>query len=101
MRRNITTALRVTTAAVGIAIASATAATPALALTPAVQPAGSTWTAVQDGSLLVDNGRDLSQVTAGSTRTLVRGSTFQRKYGSFVRNGQKIAYSDVGRTGFG
>ena len=99
MRRIITT--------IGIAFASAALAatgfaTPALATAPpAIVSAGSAWTVAPEGSLLVDNGRDLSQVSGGQTRTLVAGSTFQRKYGSFAKNGNKIVYSDLGQRGFG
>ena len=99
------TAWKATIATVGIAVASVAFASPALATVPApataTRPAGSTWTAFPEGRLLVDNGRDLSQVAGGRLRTLVAGSTFQRKYGSFTKNGTKIVYSDVGRRGFG
>lgn len=106
MRGISTTAWKATIAMVGIAVASVAFVSPALATAPAPapvsgEPAGSTWTAFPEGRLLVDNGRDLSQVAGGRLRTLVAGSTFQRKYGSFAKNGTTIVYSDVGRRGFG
>lgn len=99
MRRTITTALRAT-ATVGAAVVGAALCLtgPALA---AQAPSGSTWTANSDGRLLVDNGRDMDQLAAGSTKTLLAGEAFQRKYGSYSRDGRRIVYSDLGRTGFG
>lgn len=100
MRRFITSAMKATIAGAGLAIAGATlAAAPAQAA--AAAPAGSTWTAVPVHSILVDTGRDLAQVRGDQVRTLVAGSTFQRKYGSFSKDGRKIVYSNVGIDGFG
>ncbi|WP_178379804.1 TolB family protein [Cryptosporangium aurantiacum] len=104
----ISTTLR-TAASVGTAFVGATLAltSPALgahaqaAEAQAGHPAGSAWTANSDGRLLVDNGRDMDQVAAGSTKTLLAGEAFQRKYGAYSKDGRKIVYSDQGRTGFG
>jgi Tol biopolymer transport system component len=103
MRRTITTALRAT-ATVGTAVlgAALTLTGPALAAqAQATAPAGSTWTANSDGRLLVDNGPDMNQVSAGSTKTLLSGEAFQRKYGAYSKDGRKIVYSDQGTKGFG
>jgi Tol biopolymer transport system component len=99
MRRTITTALRAT-ATVGTALVGAALAFtgPALAASPAT---GSAWNLSSDGRLLVDNGRDMDQFAAGSTKTLLTGEAFQRKYGSYSKDGSRIVYSDQGRTGFG
>ncbi|MFG1920639.1 TolB family protein [Cryptosporangium sp. NPDC048952] len=91
MRRTITTAFLGATLAL-------TVTSPALA---AQSPSGSTWTAKSDWSLLVDNGRDMDQIVDGSTKTLLTGEAFQRKYGSYSRDGRRIVYSDQGTTGFG
>lgn len=99
MRRTITTALRAS-ATVGTALVGA-----ALALTAPGQAAeplpGSARTANSDGRLLVDNGRDMDQLAAGRTETLLAGEAFQRKYGSYSKDGSRIVYSDQARTGFG
>ncbi|EXG79458.1 PD40 domain-containing protein [Cryptosporangium arvum] len=92
MRRTIITGV------VGAALAL-TVTSPALA---AAQPAtGSTWTAKTDWSLLVDNGRDMDRVVDGTTKTLLAGEAFQRKYGAYSADGRRIVYSDQGKTGFG
>lgn len=116
MRRIVRTMLKAT-ATVGAAFVGAALAmtSPALAASaavaspasghPAGEPtaaqAGSTWTASPEGSLLVDSGRDMNQIAPTGTRTLVAGEAFQRKYGSYSRDGRTIVYSDLGRTGFG
>jgi Tol biopolymer transport system component len=92
---------------IGIAIAGATLAvtgyaSPALAFAcPVSVNAGSTWTVAPEDNLLVDNGRDLNQLTGTGTKTLIAGEAFQRKYGAYSPDGKKIVYSDLGRTGFG
>jgi Tol biopolymer transport system component len=91
----------------GIAIASAALAatgyaSPALAFAcPVSVNAGSTWTAIPEGRLLVDNGRDLDSLIGSEKHTLVTGEAFQRKYGSFSRDGKRIVYSDLGQRGYG
>jgi len=111
MRRTITTALRAT-ATVGTAFVGAalTLTSPALAAQAqaaqaaqgqAAAPTGSTWTANSDGRLLVDRGADMEQISAGSTKTLLSGEAFQRKYGAYSKDGRKIVYSDQGPKGFG
>ncbi|MFB9316441.1 TolB family protein [Cryptosporangium minutisporangium] len=104
----INTGLRATasvgTAFVGAALAltsPALAAQAQAAQPQAGHPAGSAWTANSDGRLLVDNGRDMDQIASGSTKTLLAGEVFQRKYGAYSKDGRKIVYSDQGRTGFG
>ncbi|TQS43136.1 TolB family protein [Cryptosporangium phraense] len=113
MRRTIISALRATTtvggALVGVALAltSPALASPALAAQagaagfPDAVQAGSTWTARTGGRMLVDNGADMDQLSAGGKQTLLAGEAYERKYGSYSKDGAKIVYSDQGTKGFG
>ncbi|MFI5955405.1 TolB family protein [Cryptosporangium sp. NPDC051539] len=103
----ITTALKATTtvgtAFVGAALAltSPALAASAHAAEPDTHPAGSTWTAKPDGRMLVDNGADMDQLSSAGKQTLLAGDAYERKYGSYSKDGRKIVYSDQGSKGFG